>query len=170
MYKKFIFWDYNINTHHGIDEVKVISYILELNLQKEKPTINFQHAYYKRTTFVSIPDGDIIMKSEADEPSSFVIKHTCDFEISYINSLDGMVALIKGVDHEGIQSKLSAKCLYKVLKYNEKFDYHESNYLQVTNYKTAILVITASINYVNYHDDSVRPSIHNSNYLKTLKK
>ena len=40
---------------------------------------------------------------------------------------------------------------------NEKGDYHEGSYLQVTNYSIAILVIIASTNYVNYHDVRDRP-------------
>ena len=81
-----------ILTHNEIDESKVTNYTRELNLQTAISTISFQHgnAHYKRTTFASIPDGVIIMKLEADEPSSLVIKHTCDFQTSYIKSLDGM--------------------------------------------------------------------------------
>ena len=160
-----------ILTHNEIDESKVTNYTRELNLQTAISTISFQHgnAHYKRTTFASIPDGVIIMKLEADEPSSLVIKHTCDFQTLYIKSLDGMVALIKGVDHEGIQSKLTCECFYKVLDCNGKVDYNEGSYLQVTNYTTAILVITASTNYVNYHDVSARPSTRNANYLKNIE-
>lgn len=160
-----------ILTHHEIEESKVTNYTRELNLQTAISTVSFQHgnSHYKRTTFASIPDGVIIMKLESDEPSSFVIKHTCDFQTSYIKSLDGMVALIKGVDHEGIQSKLTCECLYKVLECNGKVDYSEGSYLQVTNYTTAIIVITASTNYVNYHDVSTRPSTRNANYLKNIE-
>ena len=68
-----------------------------------------------------------------------------------------MLTLIKGIEYEGIQSKLIADCLYKVLECNEKGDYHEGSYLQVTNYSIAILVIIASTNYVNYHDVRDRP-------------
>ena len=161
-----------ILSHSDIDETKVTNYTRELNLQTaiSKVVFDYNGICYKRTTFASIPDGVIIMRLEADQPSSFIIKHVCPFKTSYIRVLDGIVALIEGVEHEGIQSKLTAECLYKVLDCNGIIDYSEGSFLEVRNYTITTLVISAATNYVNYHDVSIKPSLLNENYLKNIEK
>lgn len=158
-------------THDGIDENKITNYMRELDLQTAVSTVIFDQngIHYKRTTFASIPDNVIIMRFESDQPSNLVINHQCPFKTSYIKCLNGMIAMIKGVEHEGIESKLTAECLYKVIECNGKVDYSEGSFLQVRGYTVVTIAITAATNYVNYHDVSGKPSIKNSNYIKNIE-
>ena len=157
--------------HDNIDENKVNNYVRQLDLTTAVSKVIFDEngVHYKRTTFASIADDVIIMKLEASQPSNFIIKHNCPFKTSYIKSLNGMVAMIEGVGHEGIDSKLKAECLYKVLSCNGRVDYLEDKYLQVQNYTEVIIAISAATNYINYHDVGGVPSTKNLNKLQNIE-
>ena len=56
------------------------------------------------------------MRLEADKKSSFTITYNCPFTSSISKSQGGVVAKVQGVGHEGIQPKLNAELLVKVVK------------------------------------------------------
>ena len=159
-------------THEGIDNSKVTSYCRELDLQTALSTVSFEQegVKYKRTTFASIPDQVIVMKLEASSPSSFTAKHTCPYTVTYGKSQGGVLIRIQGVGHEGIESKLTAECIYKVLDTDGKVTIGTGGTITVQNYTSAIIIITAATNYKNYKDVTAKPATLNANYLKGAQK
>ena len=159
-------------THEGIDPAQVTNYRRELDLQTALSTVTFEHEgiHYKRTTFASIPDQVIVMQLESDRASSCNIRHNCTFQTTYAKAQGGIVARIEGVGHEGIDSKLTAECLYKVLDTDGKVAYSAGGLVVLKNYTKATIVISAATNYVNYHDVSASPTTRNATYMKDIQK
>ena len=158
--------------HNQIDGSKIRNYRRELDLKTALSTVSFEHdgVNYKRTAFASIPDKVIIIKLEADKRSNFTITHGCPFFTTYSGSQGGNAAKINGVDHEGIKSQLSAELLYKVIDTDGMANYKDKGEVEVSNYTSAIIAITAATNYVNYNDVKGNPSSINTVYLNKVEK
>ena len=159
-------------THPDIDENNIRNYKRELDLKTALSTISFENngVHYKRTSFASIPDGIIIMKFEADRKSNFTISHKCLFKSTYEKSQGGIVSKIQGVSHEGIGSKLTAELLVKVIECDGKTNYTDSGQVEVSNYTSTTILISAATNYVNYNDVTGNPSTKNTSYLVNAEK
>jgi alpha-L-fucosidase 2 len=159
-------------THPDIDENNIRNYKRELDLKTALSTISFENngVHYKRTSFASIPDGIIIMKFEADRKSNFTISHKCLFKSTYEKSQGGIVSKIQGVSHEGIGSKLTAELLVKVIECDGKTNYTDSGQVEVSNYTSTTILISAATNYVNYNDVTGNPSTKNISYLVNAEK
>ena len=158
--------------HNQIDGSKIRNYKRELDLKTALSTVTFEHdgVNYKRTAFASIPDKVIIIKLEADKRSNFTITHGSPFFTTYSGSQGGNVAKIQGVDHEGIKSQLAAELLYKVIDTDGMANYKDKGEVEVSNYTSAIIVITAATNYVNYNDVKGNPSAINTVNLNKVEK
>ncbi len=159
-------------THPDIDENNIRNYKRELDLKTALSIISFENngVHYKRTSFASIPDGIIIMKFEADRKSNFNISHKCPFKSTYEKSQGGIVSKIQGVSHEGIGSKLTAELLVKVIECDGKTNYTDSGQVEVSNYTSTTILISAATNYVNYNDVTGNPSTKNISYLVNAEK
>ena len=159
-------------THSQIDGSKTRNYKRELDLKTALSTITFESdgVNYKRTTFASIPDKVIIIKLEAGKRSSFTITHGAPFFTTYSESQGGIAAKIQGVDHEGIKSQLAAELLYKVVDTDGMVNNKDKGEIDVSNYTSAIIVITAATNYVNYNDVKGDPSLINTVKLSKVEK
>lgn len=159
-------------THPDIDENNIRNYKRELDLKTALSIISFENngVHYKRTSFASIPDGIIIMKFEADRKSNFTISHKCLFKSTYEKSQGGIVSKIQGVSHEGIGSKLTAELLVKVIECDGKTNYTDSGQVEVSNYTSTTILISAATNYVNYNDVTGNPSTKNISYLVNAEK
>ena len=158
-------------THANISENNVTNYRRELNLQTALSTVTFDHNghHYTRTAFASMPDSVIILHLEADTLSSFTIKHTVPYTVSYSKTADCMIATITGVEHEGIASKLKATLRYQVVSDGE-VSYLSGGNVKVQNYTTATVFISAATNYVNYKDVSGKASAKSLSYLKSARE
>ena len=158
-------------THSDIDDSSVRNYRRELDLKTALSTVSFEYkgVNYKRTTFASIPNEAIIMRMEADRKSSFNIGHKCDFKTSCEKSQGGIVYKIQGVGHEGINAKLTAELLVKVIECDGMTNYTDSG-VEVNNYTYATILMTAATNYVNYNDVSGDPSAKNKTFLINAEK
>lgn len=158
-------------THPDINDNNVRNYRRELDLKTALSTVTFEHqgVNYKRITFASIPNDIIIMRMEADRKSSFNISHKCDFNTSNENSQGGIVYKIQGVGHEGINPKLTAELLVKVIESDGMTNYSNGG-VQVNNYTYATILINAATNYVNYNDVSGDASAKIKNSLINAEK
>ena len=108
-------------THMSFSANNVTDFRRELDLQTALSKVTFKvkdsdGSYYdcSRTTFASMADGVIVMRLESDKEMNFMIQHSCTFNTTYKKGLDGIIATIQGVGHEGVDSKLKAQCVYKV--------------------------------------------------------
>ena len=137
--------------HTGITANTVTNYRRELDLQTALSTVTFEQDghHYRRTAFASMPDSVIVIRLEADTPSSFTLSHTTDYSKTASKNDDGWRVNITGVDHEGINSKLKAALRYKV-ESDGQVTYGLQGKVTVKDYTTATIYITAATNYVNY--------------------
>ena len=153
-------------THSGINTNQVTNYQRELDLQTALSKVSFDQNghHYTRTVFASIPDNVIVMRIEADTPSSFTISHSAPFSTTYTNGTNCAIATINGVDHEGIPSRLKATLRYHV-ESDGTVTYNSGGNVAVNNYTTATIYISAATNYVNYQDVSGNASAKSQNWL-----
>ncbi len=152
--------------HTGINAANVDNYHRELDLEKALSTVEFDHNgnHYRRTAFASMPDSIIVMRLEANAPSSFTLTHTVPFTKSYKKITNGWQATVRGVAHEGIDAKLRA-CLQYQVETDGTVTLGSNGAITVKNYTTATLYITAATNYVNYKDVASRPELKTESFL-----
>src|SRR5574344_399826 len=147
-------------TQMGLSADNVKDYHRELDLETATSKVTFTvkgtDGDYRgtRTTFASIPDGVIVMKLTSEKPARFTVQHSCPFTTTYQKGLDGMIATIQGVDHEGVKGQLKAQCVYKV-ECDAKVVASATNGMVVTQATNEVTVtISAATNFVNYEDVS----------------
>ncbi|NLV53927.1 MAG: glycoside hydrolase family 95 protein [Bacteroidales bacterium] len=147
-------------TQMGLSADNVKDYHRELDLETATSKVTFTvkgtDGDYRvtRTTFASIPDGVIVMKLTSEKPARFTVQHSCTFTTTYQKGLDGMIATIQGVDHEGVKGQLKAQCVYKV-ECDAKVVASATNGMVVTQATNEVTVtISAATNFVNYEDVS----------------
>ena len=160
-------------THMSFSANNVTDFRRELDLQTALPNVTFKvtdsdGSYYdcSRTTFASMADGVIVMRLESDKEMNFMIQHSCTFNTTYKKGLDGIIATIQGVGHEGVDSKLKAQCVYKVECDGKVTVNGSSGVLYVRNAKTATLYISAATNFVSYNDVTGDAMAKNQKYLE----
>ena len=153
----------------GVSESAVEDYYRELDLGTavSKVTFRANGQSYTRTAFASMTDGVIVMRIESDKDMKFTVKHTCELSTTYKKGNGGILAAIKGVDHEGIQSKLDAECAFAVKSEGGSTIVSPTGVILVQGTKCATLYISAATNYVNYHDVSGNASEKNTAYLNS---
>jgi alpha-L-fucosidase 2 len=154
-------------THSGINTNQVTNYKRELDLQTALSKVSFDQNghHYTRTVFASIPDNVIVMRIEADTPSSFTISHSAPFSTTYTNGTNCAIATINGVDHEGIPSRLKATLRYHV-ESDGTVTYNSGGNVAVNNYTTATIYISAATNYVNYENVNGNASTKSQAWLE----
>ena len=131
------------------------NYMRELDLEKALSTVTFDcggHTF-RRTTFASMPDSVIVIHLETDSLNSFSIKHSAPLSTTYAKGDPGITATVNGVDHEGIEHKLSAKLRYKVMSDGE-VTYGNGGLVTVNNYTKATIIVSAATNYATYKSTS----------------
>ncbi len=160
-------------THMSFSANNVTDFRRELDLQTALSKVTFKvkdsdGSYYdcSRTTFASMADGVIVMRLESDKEMNFMIQHSCTFNTTYKKGLDGIIATIQGVGHEGVDSKLKAQCVYKVECDGKVTVNGSSGVLYVRNAKTATLYISAATNFVSYNDVTGDAAAKNQKYLE----
>ena len=159
-------------TDSGINENQVRNYKRELDLKTAISSESFEYmgVNYKRTLFASIPEDAIIIKLEADTKSNFTITHNCIFKTTYSKSQGGIVGKVEGVGHEGINAKLTAEFLLKIIECDGMTNYSDDGHIEVSNYTNAIIAIVAATNYVNYNDVTGSPSTKNTVNINKVEK
>ena len=159
-------------TDSGVDEGQIRNYRRELDLTTALSTESLESkgANFKRTCFSSIPDNAIIIRLESDTKSSFNITHKCYFRTSYSASQGGIVGKVQGVGHEGIDGKLTAEFLFKVIECDGNVNYVNDGHVEVSNYTSATIAIVSATNYVNYNDVSGNASTTNTVNLSKVEK
>ena len=158
-------------THTGIKTANVKNYERELDLTTALSTVSFDHNghHYRRTTFASMPDSIIVMRIEADTLSTFTLRHSAPFGTTYPKTDDGAMAIITGVEHEGIPTKLKAVLRYQV-ESDGTVTYGSSGVVTVKDYTTATIYISAATNYVNYNVVNGKSQAKSLSYLNSARQ
>ena len=149
----------------------VTDYRRELNLGTALNTTSYVYkgVKYERTVFASQADNVVVVQLKAGKKGKleFDVNFTSQLQSKVSASGDELVAVVEGVEQEGIKAGLKAECRLMVETDGEVERKAES--LSVDNATTATLYITAATNFVNYHDISGNPMEKNIKTLAGIK-
>ena len=152
----------------------VTDYYRDLNLGNAVATTHYIYngVGYERTVFASQADNVIVVRLKADKKGalSFDVDFTSPLQIAdqeaLVGKIDGyadgwtdaqLFTTVNGVEHEGIPSGLKAVSNVYV-KVDGKVTDNNKKTISVKNATTALLLITAATNFVNYHDVGGHPT------------
>ena len=155
---------------------EITDYERELNLVDATAEVTFHadNALFTRKAFASMADSIIVVRFKAGPPArmSFFLDHQCDYDYETVVDGDTLIAIIEGVDHEGIVSKLTAQCRTEIACDGEvstrEIDGRQC--IRVDGATEVTLYISAATNYVNYHDVSGDPAAKNARRLAAARR
>ena len=158
----------------------VQQYERALNLGDATATTSYIYkgVKYERTVFASQADNVIIVQLKASKKGEleFYINFTTQLQnkVSTLSEQEGisgkvneLVAVVDGVEQEGIKAGLKAEC--RVMVETDGEVEREADKLSVDDATTATLYITAATNFVNYKDVSGNPVKKNNETLARVK-
>ena len=158
----------------------VQQYERALNLSDATATTSYIYkgVKYERTVFASQADNVIIVQLKASKKGEleFDIHFTSQLQnkVSTLSEQEGisgkvneLVAVVDGVEQEGIKAGLKAEC--RVMVETDGEVERDADKLSVDDATTATLYITAATNFVNYKDVSGNPVKKNSETLARVK-
>ncbi len=155
---------------------QITDYERELNLADATAEVTFRTngALFTREAFASMADSILVVRLKAGAPArmSFFLDHQCDYEYETEVVGDTLIAIIEGVDHEGIVSKLTAQCRTE-LECDGEVSTREIDgrkCIRVDGATEVTLYISASTNYVNYHDVSGDPAAKNARRIAAARR
>lgn len=139
----------------------VQGYERELDITRAVSTTSYiyNNVKYTRTVFASLADGVVVVNIKASKKGAlnFTLGHDIQLKNKVVASVangssnKGIISSsIEGVEHEGIQSALTAKCNTQVFCDGKVTQADDK--LNIANATEATLYIAAATNYVNYHD------------------
>ena len=148
-----------------------LNFMRDLNLKDATAEVSFdiEGVTYSRKAFASMADGIVVVQLRASKKGAlnFLIDHQVDYENTVTADGKSLIAVIKGVEHEGIPSVLTAQCRTDVdcdgTVSVELIG--ERQALRVKDATTVTLLISAATNFVNYHDVTGDASAKNERYL-----
>ena len=150
-------------------------YYRELNLDSALTFTRFVNndVTYERRVFASLPDKVIAVNLKAiGGTMNFYVGQDCTFGITTKATKGRLTSVIQGQSQEGISGKLNAECVVDVVSdgtiVTSNHNGHPS--LLVVRATEATLYISASTNYVNYHDVSGNASTLNESILSNAKQ
>ena len=155
---------------------EITDYERELNLVDATAEVTFRadNALFTRKAFASMADSIIVVRFKAGPPArmSFFLDHQCDYDYETVVDGDTLIAIIEGVDHEGIVSKLTAQCRTEIACDGEvstrEIDGRQC--IRVDGATEVTLYISAATNFVNYHDVSGDPAAKNARRLAAARR
>ena len=148
-----------------------LNFMRDLNLKDATAEVSFdiEGVTYSRKAFASMADGIVVVQLRASKKGAlnFLIDHQVDYENTVTADGKSLIAVIKGVEHEGIPSVLTAQCRTDVdcdgtVRVEQ---IGERKALRVKDATTVTLLISAATNFVNYHDVTGDASAKNERYL-----
>ena len=148
-----------------------LNFMRDLNLKDATAEVSFdiEGVTYSRKAFASMADGVVVVQLKASKKGalSFLLDHQVNYENTVTADGKSLLAVIKGVEHEGIPSKLTAQCRTDVdcdgTVSVEKIDDRQA--LRIEGATTVTLLISAATNFVNYHDVTGDAAAKNERYL-----
>lgn len=147
------------------------NYIRDLNLKDATAEVSYEidGVKFSRRIFASMADGVVVVKLHADKKGAlnFVLDHQVDYENEITANENSLTAVIKGVEHEGIPSALTAECRTDlecdgVVCVIEK-DGRQA--LKISEASDVTLLVSAATNFVKYNDVTGNPVVKNEGFL-----
>ncbi|MCQ2144539.1 MAG: glycoside hydrolase family 95 protein [Bacteroidales bacterium] len=153
----------------GIGEASDYVRDLDLNSAVSSVSFNADGVHYTRTVFTSLADDVVVVRFDADKKNSlnFTITQDCVFPIDVVAKGNVLTSTIQGVEHEGIEAGLFAECRTVVDTDGEVSS--ADGVITVSGASSAMLLVSAATNFVNYNDISGDPTKKNDAYLAAVK-
>lgn len=153
----------------GHKEVK--DYVRQLDLRTATHTTSYiyNNVRYTRRTIASLADGVVAVHLKAGRRGalSFSVAHKGQLLSGVRAEGASLTAIVQGVEQEGIQPALAARCRTDVK--TDGTVRAEGDSLRVENATEATLYISAATNFVNYHDVSGDADQKNGQLLATAE-
>lgn len=147
------------------------NYMRDLNLKDATAEVSYEidGVRFSRRIFASMADGVVVVKLHADKKGAlnFVLDHQVDYENEVTANENSLTAVIKGVEHEGIPSALTAECRTD-LECDGSVCVIEKDgrqALKISEASDVTLLISAATNFVKYNDVTGNPAIKNERFL-----
>lgn len=147
------------------------NYIRDLNLKDATAEVSYEidGVRFSRKIFASMADGVVVVKLHADKKGAlnFVLDHQVDYENEVTANENSLTAVIKGVEHEGIPSALTAECRTD-LECDGSVCVIEKDgrqALKISEASDVTLLISAATNFVKYNDVTGNPVVKNEGFL-----
>lgn len=147
------------------------NYMRDLNLKDATAEVSFEidGVKFSRRIFASMADGVVVVKLHADKKGAlnFILDHQVDYENEVTANENSLTAVIKGVEHEGIPSALTAECRTD-LECDGSVCVIEKDgrqALKISEASDVTLLISAATNFVKYNDVTGIPAIKNEGFL-----
>lgn len=147
------------------------NYMRDLNLKDATAEVSYEidGVKFSRKIFASMADGVVVVKLHADKKGAlnFILDHQVDYENGITANENSLTAVIKGVEHEGIPSALTAECRTD-LECDGSVCVIEKDgrqALKISEASDVILLISAATNFVKYNDVTGNPAIKNEGFL-----
>ena len=147
------------------------NYMRDLNLKDATAEVSYEidGVRFSRRIFASMADGVVVVKLHADKKGAlnFILDHQVDYENEITASENSLTAVIKGVEHEGIPSALTAECRTD-LECDGSVCVIEKDgrqALKISEASDVTLLISAATNFVKYNDVTGNPVVKNEGFL-----
>ena len=147
------------------------NYMRDLNLKDATAEVSYEidGVRFSRRIFASMADGVVVVKLHADKKGAlnFILDHQVDYENEIKASENSLTAVIKGVEHEGIPSALTAECRTD-LECDGSICVIEKDgrqALKISEASDVTLLISAATNFVKYNDVTGNPVVKNEGVL-----
>ena len=147
------------------------NYIRDLNLKDATAEVSFEidGVKFSRRIFASMADGVVVVKLHADKKGAlnFILDHQVDYENEITANENSLTAVIKGVEHEGIPSALTAECRTDLESDGSVcvIEKDGRQALKISEASDVTLLISAATNFVKYNDVTGNPAIKNEGFL-----
>ena len=147
------------------------NYMRDLNLKDATAEVSYEidGVRFSHRIFASMADGVVVVKLHADKKGAlnFVLDHQVDYENEITANENSLTAVIKGVEHEGIPSALTAECRTD-LECDGSVCVIEKDgrqALKISEASDVTLLISAATNFVKYNDVTGNPVVKNEGFL-----
>ena len=147
------------------------NYMRDLNLKDATAEVSYEidGVRFSRKIFASMADGVVVVKLHADKKGAlnFILDHQVDYENEITASENSLTAVIKGVEHEGIPSALTAECRTDLECDGSVFVIERDGRqaLKISEASDVTLLISAATNFVKYNDVTGNPVVKNEGFL-----
>ncbi|MCQ2166208.1 MAG: glycoside hydrolase family 95 protein [Bacteroidales bacterium] len=161
------------------DSTEVSQYERSLDLHNALNTTYYTQNGVRRsrTAFASLADKVIVLHMESGAPQTFTISYEAPLEYEVSTEGNEMVANVRGIELEGIQSGLNAELRLRVSGNGNVTA--QAGVLHVSNSTNTTILVSGATNFVRYDDISGNPSqtnvsrldaVRNHSYRKLLKR
>lgn len=147
------------------------NYMRDLNLKDATAEVSYEidGVRFSRRIFASMADGVVVVKLHADKKGAlnFILDHQVDYENEITASENSLTAVIKGVEHEGIPSALTAECRTDLESDGSVcvIERDGRQALKISEASDVTLLISAATNFVKYNDVTGNPVVKNEGFL-----